>query len=108
MLDLLDRDGTIARRVIPQPVTSRFRRNDVVDDWHLTEFFRVTYDEYVAMKKAHPAWQRLASHCGSLEDAPYLEEKFASLIMALEFFMRNCLIEKGSQRSESPSWTFLS
>jgi hypothetical protein len=107
MLDLLDRDGTIARRVIPQPVTSRFRTTDVVDDWHLSGFFRVAYDEYVAMKKAHPAWQRLASHCGSLEDAQYLEQKFASLIMALEFFMRNCLLEKGEPEERVAKLDFL-
>ena len=47
------------------------------------------------MKQGHAAWGRLASHCGSLEDSPYLEQKFASLIMALEFFTRNCLLERG-------------
>ena len=95
MLDLLDGDGAVARRLIPQSVTSRFRRSDVVDDFHLPEFFGVAFDEYVKMKQLHPAWRRLASYCGSLEDAPYLEQKFASLIMALEFFMRNCLLEQG-------------
>jgi hypothetical protein len=54
MLDLLDGDGAIARRVIPQPVTSRFRRNDIVDDFHLSEFFRVAFDGYVKMKQVHP------------------------------------------------------
>jgi hypothetical protein len=95
VLELLDHDGTASRRVIPQPVTSRFRRNTIIEDWHLADFFRSVFDQYVAMKQIHPAWQRLVSHCGSLEDAPYLEQKFASLIMALEFFMRNCLLEKG-------------
>jgi hypothetical protein len=55
MVDLLDGDGAIARRVIPQPVTSRFRRNDIVDDMHVPELFRVAFDEYVNMKQAHPA-----------------------------------------------------
>jgi hypothetical protein len=107
MLDLRDQDGTVTRRVIPQPVTSRFRRSNVVEDWHLSAFFRTTYDEYVVMRKAHPAWQRLASHCGSLEDAPYLEQKFASLIMALEFFMRNCLIEKAQPEAWVAKLDFL-
>jgi hypothetical protein len=41
----------------------------------------------------------LASYCGSLEDPPFLEQKFASLIMALEYFMRNSLIERGQAES---------
>jgi hypothetical protein len=95
MVDLFDGDGAVARRVVPQRVTSRFRRNDVVDDMHVPEFFRLAFGEYVNMKQAHPAWRRLTSHCGSLEDPPYLKQKFASLIMALEFFLRNCLVEQG-------------
>jgi hypothetical protein len=107
MLDLLDGDGAVARRVIPQPVTSRFRRNDIVDDIHIPEFFGVAFGEYVNMKQAHPAWQRLASHCGSLEAAPYLEQKFASLIMALEFFLRNCLLERGQPEKSVAKLDFL-
>jgi hypothetical protein len=107
MVDLLDRDSTVTRRVIPQPVTSRFRRSDIVEDGHLPDFFRVAFDQYVAMKQAHSSWQRLASYCGSLEDASYLEQTFASLIMALEFFMRNCLIEKGQPEESVAKLDFL-
>ena len=38
--------------------------------------------------------QALASYRGALQDAPYSEEKSASLIMALEFLMRTCLIQR--------------
>ena len=107
MLDLLDGNGAVARRVIPQPVTSRFRKNNIVDDMHIPEFFGVAFGEYANMKQAHPAWQRLASHCGSLEDAPYLEQKFASLLMALEFFLRNCLLERGQPEQSIGKLDFL-
>jgi len=95
MLTLLDSNGAPVRRVIPQPVKSHYRRDDIIDDFHLPAFFRAAFGEYVRMKQAHAPWRKLANYCGSLEDAPYMEQKFASLIMALEFFMRNCLIERG-------------
>jgi hypothetical protein len=90
-----DGDGAIVRRVIPQPVASRFRRNEIIDDFSLPDFFEATSAEFMRMKTLHPAWCRLASYCGSIEDAAFLEQKFASLVMALEFFMRNSLLEKG-------------
>jgi hypothetical protein len=90
-----DAAGAAVRRVVPQPVAARFRRNEIIDDFSLPEFFESTSAEFIGMKKVHPAWSRLASYCGSLEDAPFLEQKFASLVMALEFFMRNSLLESG-------------
>ena len=84
MLNLLDAGGGLVRRVVPQPVTSRFRDNGIVADFHLPRLFFETFDEYIRMKQAHAPWLKLASHCGSLEDPPFLEQKFASLIMALE------------------------
>lgn len=95
MFDWLDETGGCVRRLVPQPVTSRFRRNDIIEDWRLPDFFDATFAEFRRMKARHPAWRRLAAHCGALEDAPFLEQKLASLIMALEFFMRNCLLECG-------------
>lgn len=95
MLTLLDADGVPVRRLIPQPIESRYRRNGVIDDFHLPAFFAAVFGEYVAMKQAHAPWRKLASYCGSLEDAPYMEEKFASLMMAIEYFIRNCLLEQG-------------
>lgn len=99
MLDMLDSSGRLVRRVVPQPVTSRFRENGIVADFHLPRLFSETFDEYVGMKHAHAPWLKLASYCGSLEDPPFLEQKFASLIMALEYFMRNCLVERGQAES---------
>jgi hypothetical protein len=47
------------------------------------------------MKQAHAPWAKLATYCASLEDAPFLKQKFGSMVMAIEFFIRNCLIEAG-------------
>jgi hypothetical protein len=99
MLDLLDASGRLVRRIVPQPVTSRFRENGIIADFHLPRLFSETFDNYVRMKPAHAPWLKLASYCGSLEDPPCLEQKFASLIMALEYFMRNCLMERGQAES---------
>jgi hypothetical protein len=106
MLDILDASGGLVRRVVPQPVTSRFRENGIVADFHLPRLFSETFDEYVGMKHAHAPWLKLASYCGSLEDPPFLEQKFASLIMALEYFMRNCLIERGQAESTVTTFDF--
>lgn len=95
MLDLLDAEGALVRRLVPQPVTSRFRENDIVEDFLLPRLFSEAFGEYIRMKQAHAPWLKLASYCGSLEDPPFLEQKFASLIMGLEYFMRNSLIERG-------------
>jgi len=95
MLTFLDEDGRTVRRLIPQPVTSRYRRNGIVDDRWLVQFLSSTYPAFAAMKQAHEPWRKLSSYCGSLEDPPYLEQKFAALMMAIEFFARNCLIEEG-------------
>lgn len=95
MLDLLDGDGAAVRRVVPQPVTARYRDREIVADFHLRRLFSEAFAEYRRMKQAHAPWARLASYCASLEDAPFLEQKFASIVMAIEFFIRNCLIEAG-------------
>lgn len=100
MLTLLDEAGHAVRRIVPQPVTGRYRRNGIVNDRWLSQFLASTYPAFVAMKQAHQPWRKLASYCGSLDDPPYLEQKFASLMMAFEFFVRNCLIEQGRVESE--------
>ena len=39
MLDLLDGDGAAVRRVVPQPVTARYRNRTIVADFHLRRLF---------------------------------------------------------------------
>jgi len=100
MLDLMDEEGALVRRIIPQPVTARYRDREVVPDFLLPGLFPNGFAEYRRMKQAHAPWGKLASYCASLEEPPYLEQKFSSLITAVEFFVRNCLIERGQPEEE--------
>lgn len=95
MLNLIDDDGMIARRIVPQPVTANYRDREIVPDRLLPQLFPNAFAEYRRMRHTHAPWGKLASYCASLEDPPYLEQKFSSLITAVEFFVRNCLIERG-------------
>ena len=56
LVEWTDSDGEIARRLIPQPVTSRFRRKDIIEDFRLPEYFEATFGEFLRMKKCHRAW----------------------------------------------------
>ena len=95
VINFSDSEGVV-RRIIPQPVTARYSPGSrLVDDFHLPEFFEQVFDPFLEMQKQHSPWRKLASYCGALEDAPYLEQRFASLMMAVEFFFRNLLLEKG-------------
>jgi hypothetical protein len=100
MLDLMDEEGALARRIIPQPVTARYLEREMVPDSLLPGLFSNAFAEYRRMKEAHAPWGKLASYCASFEDPPYLEQKFSALIAAVEFFIRNCLIERGQPEEE--------
>jgi hypothetical protein len=106
MLEMRDADDAVVRRMLPQPVQSQYRDHEIVADEHLQRLFRETFSNYVTMRHTHRRWRKLPSYFGSIEDCPYLEQKFASLMMALEFFMRNCLIEAGQSEDEVSSLTF--
>jgi hypothetical protein len=96
MVEFADQSGRVVRRVVPQPVMTPYRQgNGIIGDFYLPEYFCTTFRTFVMMPKSHAPWRRLASYCGSLEAAPFIEQKFASLITAIEFFMRNSLIERG-------------
>ena len=106
MLEMRDVEDVLVRRVLTQPVESKYRDHETVADEHLQRLFRETFSTYVAMRQSHRPWSKLPSYFGSIEDCPYLEQKFASLMMTLEFFMRNCLIEAGQSEDEVSSLTF--
>ncbi|MGH9240810.1 MAG: hypothetical protein ACRD3G_22425 [Vicinamibacterales bacterium] len=106
MLELQDGAGTPVRRIIPQPVTSRYRAFEIVEDFHLPQLFSETFAEHIRMKETHAPWRKLRSYCGSLEDSPFLEQKFASLMMAIEYFIRNSLLERGLPPKRVASYDF--
>lgn len=100
MIDLRDSAGTLLRRIVPRPVTSRYRGRGVVEDVHLPRLFSECFPELVRMTQAHAPWVKLQSYCGWIEDSAFLEQKFASLSMAIEYFIRNSLTESGRPDSE--------
>ena len=106
LLELRGADGLPVERIVPQPVGSKFQDSRIIHDIHLARFFEDAFSTYVKMKDTHTPWRRLAGECGALEDAPYLEQKFASLMMALEYFMRNSLLECGRLAPEVSKWDF--
>ena len=55
MLDLLDAEGALVRRVVPQPVTSTYRHNHFVDDSDLSQLFSQCFDEYREDERIAPA-----------------------------------------------------
>jgi hypothetical protein len=107
MLDLLDGTGAPVRRVVPQPVTSRYQDREIVADSHLRRLFSEAFATYRQMKQSHSPWGRLGSYAASLEDAPFLEQKFSSLVTAIEFFIRNCLIEVGQTEDSVTALDFV-
>lgn len=94
-LTLLDVDNRPVRQLVTQPIRSRFQNDPIVADFHLPRLFTESFAAHVAMRRSTLPWHKLPSYCGSLEDMPYLEQKFASLMMAIEFFIRTSLLEHG-------------
>lgn len=100
MVELLDADGQPGRRIVTQPVRSRYRDDGIVRDFNLPRLFQESFEAHVTMRQSNLPWHKLPSYCGSLDDVPYIEQKFAALMMALEFFMRVSLIEHGAVEAE--------
>jgi hypothetical protein len=55
------------------------RATEVVADCHLRRLFSEACAKYRRMNQAHAPWGRLVSDCASLEDAPFLQQTFASI-----------------------------
>ncbi len=104
VLSFLDKDGHVVKRVIRNPVESKFRPGGILNDSRvpdgISRLFRQCFDEHVRMRNSSLPWKKLASYCANIEDPPYLEQKFATLMIALEFFIKNCLIEAGHLSSD--------
>jgi hypothetical protein len=96
VISFLDDQDRVIIRLIYDPIDSACRANTVFGTQvpgGITAMFRNCFVEHVQMQKAPLPWRKLKSYCASIEDLPYLEQKFASLMMALEFFMKNSLLE---------------
>lgn len=92
MVEVLDKDGHVGKRIVPQPVTSPFSPSRVVPDEEIPRFFEECFSTHRAMRR-DPRWRKLSSYCGTVEACPTLEQKFMSVAIGLEFVMRNALID---------------
>jgi hypothetical protein len=63
----MNEEGALARRIIPQPVTARYRDRDFIPDFLLPQLFPNAFVEFRRMKQAHAPWGKLASYCASIE-----------------------------------------
>lgn len=91
--------GKAVKRLLFDAVESDFRHGGILDGRNLldgaTTLFKQCFDEHRRMQAAASRWRRLPFMCACIEDPPYLEQKFASLMMALEYFLKLTLREDG-------------
>jgi len=98
VLSFFDADGRVVRRLLYGVVQSKFRAGSALRVVHaekgLPSLFRQCFDEHCRMQRTE-LWGRLPSLYAAIEDPPYLEQKYATLMMAVELLIRNSLIEGG-------------
>ncbi len=103
VLSFFDEDGRVVKRLLGNAIESEFRSNYILRFLHfeagLPKLFRKCFDEHVKMQKLD-LWTRLPPLCAGIEDPPYLEQKCATLMAALELLIRNSLIELGHYSTE--------
>lgn len=103
LLSFLDADGRIIRRTLREAVQSPFRSDCALPALHfddgLPQLFRQCFDEHVRMQ-ATDLWRRLPFLWAAIEDPPYLEQKYATLMMGVELLIRSSLIESGKMSAE--------
>ena len=98
ILSFLDAEGLVVRRLIRQAVQSKFRDDNALRMMHaergLPRLFSRCFEEHCRMQQTE-LWRQLPPLYASIEDPPYLEQKYATLMMAVELLIRNSLIEGG-------------
>jgi hypothetical protein len=71
----------------------------------LPQFFRQCFEEHCRLLQSS-RWGKMPLFYASIEDPPYMEQKYATLMAAVELFIRNSLIEGGQlQAAEAESKT---
>jgi hypothetical protein len=98
VLSLLDSQGRVVKRMLVDAIESEFRSSYVLRHLHfdrgLPQLFHQCFDEHLKMQQSD-MWKRLPWLCAGIEDPPYLEQKCATLMSALELLIRSSLIESG-------------
>jgi hypothetical protein len=96
VLTFQDECGHPVKRVLGSVLESPFREDYVLRflhfDYGLPKLFEQCFDEYVRLM-ASELWRRLPSFCAVIDDAPYLEQRCATLMAGLELLLRSSLGE---------------
>ncbi len=103
LLSFFDADGRIVRRTLRNAIESKFRRSCALPCLHsedgVPKFFRQCFDEHVRMQVSD-LWRRFPFVWAVIEDPPYLEQKYASLMMG----GWNCSSEVPSSKATNARW----
>ncbi len=98
VLAFVDDQGRVVRRRLGNAIESEFRSDYILRHMQLDNgfprLFRQCFDEHVRMEESD-LWKRMPSYCAGIDDPPYLEQKLATLMAAVEILLRNSLIEAG-------------
>jgi hypothetical protein len=103
VLSFLDGTGHVVKRIVVNPLESAFRPRCIIAAPHLEDglpqLFRDCFAEHVRMQGSD-LWKRLPFFCAAIEDPPYLEQKLATLMAAVEHLIRSSLVEAGHCTAE--------
>jgi hypothetical protein len=98
VLSFVDSADNVVQRTIGAVIQSKFREKHALRFLHfnngLPQLFRQCFAEHCKMQESE-LWQRMPALFAAVEDPPYLEQKYATLMMAVELLIRSSLIEEG-------------
>ena len=98
VVSFIDPAGHVVRRTLNDSVESAFRRSAAFPIAHaddaLPMLFQQSFETHCQMQQSD-LWRRMPAYYASLEDPPYLEQKYATLTSAIELLIRNEAIEGG-------------
>lgn len=87
-------EDRVVRRILRQPVTSSFRDSAVVPmPFEFKRFFESCFEEFVRLRGSRADWSKLTSYVGSMDQCQFLEQKFATAMIGVEFLARQCLFD---------------
>lgn len=96
VISFLDNEGAPIYRLLGEAVLSDFHPTSSFPygDEGLPRFFRECFEEHVKIQRTD-LWKRMPYLYAAIEDPPYIEQRYATLMMAIELLIRNSLIEGG-------------
>jgi len=96
VLAFLDEHDRVVKRLIGNPVESNYRGDSILPHMQvehgMPKLFRDCFEEHVRLRRS-PLWSRLCVLIACIEDPPYVEQKHATLMAAIELLIRNSLVE---------------